>query len=256
MEDKLKHKWRNNCSKDESSIEIPTPTYVDFELFKKDYASLTKELDKFGFCPSSITDMETEGGCHQNFDLEWMKEQLGIRFTVKFLRNLIAYINMHPYIVWTFLAPNDNASSTLRNSWNLESFSKGDFLTIRDLDSYDFEENLDDEINDNKRGFNDMKYMELRFFMMPRSFEEMVLHHDFAISLLNFIAIQTSEGIEYKLIDKYTVRKDLTKIKFEQCNIGMRKVCKEIGFSFLRINKACKMELVEERISYGAKWMI
>lgn len=245
---KLQHKWAKLLEFDnEQSNEVPTPTYVDFQMFKKDYEEFVKELDYYGFVPSSRTSLFIEGGNHQNFDFEWIIKTYGSIVAQKFLRNLIYYVNKHPYIVWYFLSPEDNESSVLLNTFEFSRYGKGDWLNPRGRRNVS---TLSTNVKEVPDFF--IKYLELRFFMMPRTTEEMVLHYEFAIELLNFILKMSIEIQEYPLIIQQV---ELSNFTFKQCEEGMKQVCEDLQFDYNRLVKFGKHKMMKKRISNGLDYM-
>lgn len=129
---------------DGGNLELPTRScYTDYAEFKKDYKDLLSTLKKHQLYPSSSLCLQSEGGCHINFDLRWMLEERRESFLHRFISNYRNYVLSNPSIVWMFISPYDNQSSALVYREYIPSFYKGDFYTIRNYSKDEVAEDTD-----------------------------------------------------------------------------------------------------------------
>lgn len=253
----ISHDWWENIEMDDNGLELPTPTVETFDEFMVEYKKLSKELKHWGLVPSSNICMESEGGCHQNFDLEWMTNLHGNTFSCNFLFNLINYIRTYPSITWCFLSPYDNISSTLgyhnegsyvQNQGRLNNWSKGDFLTVHGSPAYhDGEPNY-------KLGMNRVDYVELRFFMMPRNNREMKCHWEFTNKLLLYIYHKTCEGVKFEKPEGQN-KDSFKEITYQKAKSMVNKVCTDIGYDFVELKRVGKFDLLQQRFDLGEEYL-
>lgn len=83
--------------------------------------------------------------------------------------------------------------------------------------------------------------------------EEMVLHYDFALQLLNYILKISIERKEYP---QQVVKKELSRITFNQCVGGMAKVCEIIDFDYNRLVETDKFKLLKRRFKNGLDYLV
>lgn len=253
----ISHDWWENIEMDDNGLELPTPTVETFDEFMVEYKKLSKELKHWGLVPSSNICMESEGGCHQNFDLEWMTNLHGNTFSCNFLFNLINYIRTYPSITWCFLSPYDNISSTLgyhnegsyvQNQGRLNNWGKGDFLTVHGSPAYhDGEPNY-------KLGMNRVDYVELRFFMMPRNNREMKCHWEFTNKLLLYIYHKTCEGVKFEKPEGQN-KDSFKEITYQKAKSMVNKVCTDIGYDFVELKRVGKFDLLQQRFDLGEEYL-
>lgn len=213
-----------NCESmgvDGDTIEISTVVFNCKQDLIKYFKKLNKQLSDFDLVPSSITDLQNEGGCHINIDL--------LRNSNIILKDLTTYLYNNPSICWTFLSPYDNVSAII----TLDPLDKGDMIYLR-----------------GSEGKDDKDYLELRFFMMPRTIKEMECHIDFAQCLMKFILLK-KQRIKVNKLLKF----DMQNFTFEQSLDNIQKVCKEIGFDFNRIKSNGKIDLLKQRHDFGKEFL-
>ena len=228
-----RHPWKKSAHNDASSLEIPSPTYESRDEMLKDFRSLLDSLAEFDFYPSSVICELTEGGCHTNYDLVSNFDSEDER--KRFSKNLFAFVKNHPEIVWAFLSPYDNNSSHVKDvKWREDShggcdLSKGEFMTVRD-DYIPFRESSANIL---------YQYVELRFFVMPKTVEELELHLDFSRALLKYVA--TLDHVEVN--EKTYYGQDVKKLSKNLTN-----VCNLIGIDPKRLKKHGKFDAIERRV--------
>lgn len=213
------NKYRKTAYLDADSLEVPTGIYQpdEYEKFLKDYQNLIlKPIRKHNFVESSVVCMDDEGGCHINFGINHLNK-IKQQYFIYFLRD---YLLNNPSITWTFLAPNDNISSSLIElCGDYSRWGKGDAITVR----HDFNRTFvptghyDPKTGKFRRReiniFNHIrkpiiKYLELRFFMMPRNLAEFEIHFEFANKLMFFImkkvnGLKFNKNLTQDLLEKY-----------------------------------------------------
>lgn len=205
---------------DDNDIEIPTGLLYNYQHFRKQYVILCDTLkQEFGFIPSSKACMISEGGCHTNVDLTFVGKH---NRKIDFCKYLHKFIFHNPYIAWMFLSPHDNNSSIVNCKFN--DLAKGCFMYPRS--GYD--------------------YLELRFFMMPRTLKEFDLHYKFAKALIEYV---------YECFcNKKTIfpkSYDFKVPKFENSVAQMKILCDKIGIKFSDIESVGKVELLKQRYELG-----
>jgi hypothetical protein len=262
-----KHPWAEKAYEDGNSLEIPSTIYDDKITFIKDYDKLTNLLkDEFGFIPSSLVDIETEGGCHLNLSIPTQISNSSS--AKKFFDNLQAYLTNNPSIIWSFLSPTDNESSVVPFKQDPRFNTKGEFFTIRDKDgdemfegyypnSY-FQEVVPEDSTIDKRNnriyfsYKGAVRLELRFFMQPRTGDEMRLEIDFGLHLLNWMWQQTTRGKDWQpkntksSLRAYTAKKALAEIKL---------VCSEMEFNYNRFVECGKIDNLKEKFKYNINYL-
>ena len=245
---KIKHPWADNIYADPGVVEIPSDVETDFNLFMRMYVSIVEKMKYNGFIPSSVYYLYSEGQCHQNFGMNEALKVLGVDKFRIFQKNLLYYIQQNPALSWIFLGPYDNHNAIIRgvpddhhsNALN-ESI---DPMGFRFLNFKDIQYNPE-------YGGSDTARVELRFFMMPRTPEEMCCHYFFAVNLLDYIFKITQEGkvLEFRSdhpYDKYT---------YETAVKSLKKICGEISFDFSDIQKVGKLKILKERLDLGSDYM-
>jgi hypothetical protein len=262
-----KHPWAENAYEDGNSLEIPSIIYDDKITFIKDYDKLTNLLkNEFCFIPSSLVDIETEGGCHLNVSIP---TQIANSSSVKkFFDNLQAYLTNNPSIIWSFLSPTDNESSVVPFKQDPRFNTKGEFFTIRDKDGDEmfegyypnayFQDVAPEDSTIDKRNnriyfsYKGAARLELRFFMQPRTSDEMKLEIDFGLHLLNWIWQQTTRGKDWQpentksSLRAYTAKKALAEIKL---------VCSEMEFNYNRLVECGKIDNLKEKFKYNINYL-
>ena len=233
---------------DSTSLEIQSGKQTDIKKFMIEKLVLEEKLQRYSYLPSTLVSIDDEGGCHMNFDLEWMQEARGHLFVEEFISNYRNFICSNPSIVWMFLSPNDDNSSNIiyRNIKSSPSdYSKGEFMTLRES---------------NKSGPNNWKnvgYVELRHFMMPRSDKEFMVHYTFAQTLLRYIYRLTirNEKVKFQPIEVEKFRKEVLGLyTYEKAVEEMKAVCSTIKYSFNKITSVGKLQLLNMRFTYQEKF--
>jgi len=245
---------------DDGCLEISTGLWNGYYSLRKEIVKMEAKLRGLSTYPSSLIDIDIEGGCHINIDLKYLNSltdniksglsvDMGNVFTRRFLLNLRNLILSNPSIAWCFLSPNDNASSNLRYFNNLKNYQKGDFMFIH----YKY-------INPSSFPYDrDFNYVELRFFMMPRTMGELDLHYKFIQQLLQYVLKQTVEDYNnnYRRAISLSFKKtNLVKYTYSKSVKEIRSLCQLIGFDFNKIEKSGKLELLQWRFDYGKKWLV
>jgi hypothetical protein len=170
--------------------------------------------------PSSCISLETEGGCHINFNMEYKSNQYDI---MNRLRN---YLCFNPSICWMFLSPYDNVSSKIRYKYDITGYQKGDMIIYHEMQNR----------------------LELRFFMMPRDMKEFDVHFEFANKLMLYC-----ESNENKLFKSHTPRIKYSQYTYPNMMKEFRQVCKDIGFDYQKVVDCKKLPLVRLRFELGPK---
>lgn len=227
-------RWK--VENDDVCLEISTGKSSNFKSIMNDVQLMESRLEKIGYIASSLADMEVEGGCHINIDLKKLNDMHSDLPGI-FVNRIAILLCKFPSAVWAFLSPNDNNSSRIVYNKEVNVYSKGDMLTYSS--SYD--------------------KLELRFFMMPRNSNEAHLHYDFAMAILKHTLHELVKDYEKAHVPSSNFKFDALSLKtitYENAIKNLKKLCKIIKFDFKRIEDARKLELLEERISYGSKWML
>jgi len=221
------------CYIDGDCLEVLTGIHPDYETFLKKYEPVKKFLYDNNFLPTSTVEMLMEGGCHLNFDLKEVTE-LGSYFTSQFFINYQRLMVANPSVIWSFLPPNDNVSSTIKLFEDINQYNKGNFFTIRNRSSYSV------------KNWEDIAYMEIRHFMMPRNDEEFKMHYDFCRALLLYVFKITANNkvLTLPIVDmfKYNYTRSVKEIKI---------FCGIIGFDWKLFKNFGKLDLLKERFTYG-----
>jgi len=256
------HPWAHEFHNDEECLECSTPVYSDRKEFEKHWVSALKILNAHGFVESSKVCMDAEGGCHLSFDMEAMFDNFiskvkgpneAKELCERFMKNFLIFIRNNPSIVWAFLSPYDNESAEITfDSANPSNLTKGHFLnasrTSKSIPGQD--------LPDSHRfgGSTHWEYyyrMELRFFMMPRSFSEMKFHLDFGNHLMHYIHDLTFNK-EIVLVDINNIYK-IIKYTFPKALTNLRKVSKEIGIDPRLFAEFGKIKLMKQRFGFAKK---
>lgn len=196
------------------------------------FGSLQKFLKRKGFIPSSIVSLETEGGCHLNVDLTDIKEKTNL------LVNLRNYLLSNQCIAWSFLSPYDEQSS-VHSEYSIFDLRKGDFFTVRSVSSSDFGSSSyisDYGMPDQKE--KAIRYVELRFFCMPKNSKELQVNIEFAQKLLRYLEANDIE---------FPNNWELNPVKLETEIEKLKTVCKKIGFPYKTLEKYGKVQNLEDR---------
>jgi len=173
---------------DGGSLEVPTKQYVNHDEYMTDYVNFCNLMDKLNFNPSSVTCQVSEGGCHINFSTSFindfytmffennkqilsdslvkkieeamMKNAKSTKTAVsRFYDNLRDFILKYPSVVWAFTTPYDTESCNIVK----KPTGKGHFIVEH------------------------TERIELRFFQMPESPEEMDLFLKYARAIMSHI---------------------------------------------------------------------
>lgn len=235
---------------DSCSLEIPTGMYLKnhYKKFKKDYKEFLLDiLVKKDIIESSNVDMYTEGGCHINIDLEYKYNN---ETKYKFVISLKNYVLNNPSIVWMFLSPNDNSSSRLSECnlskyQNYNEWDKGDAINVKYRYNWCYSNRWDS---------HKIKYVELRFFMMPRDEYEFDTHFEFANKLMFYI--DKNKEISFNNISQKNYISKLQSYTYKKAINEFKKVCDTIDFDYQKIINCGKEELLKERFSYGKNWLV
>lgn len=248
---KKDHPWIIKTYVDGGNLEIPSTIYKSKHSFLKDYKSLVSYLNgKFKFVPSSLIDMEIEGGCHLNFKVPVTPNDG--EFKERFFKNLRNFIHKNPAMVWAFLAPTDNQSSIVEWEEPLD-YRKGHYMTLRNLYGNTMAKSLWSHETD-QHLYRKVRRIELRFFVMPKTISEMELHIDFAQQLLNWVWDRTVKGKE--------VTSELGYLKGKKAydrNYAINQVisvCREIEFPFQRLVKHGKIDNLSDRFDYHRGYLV
>lgn len=254
-------KWLRRADRDDRSLEVCTPDeYDNFAHLLRDYQQLTYFLKKRGFYPHSQLCMDTEGGCHLNFDLESVfttKKQDGFhhrwgtnwnfekipryQYTVKpeygtFCRNLLMLYNQYPTLAWLCLAPNDNGSAKILFNTQTCSTCKGMVVNFRSMQSY--------------KGKTFYNYVEMRAFMQPRTITEFVFHYNVANNILHHCKQLAEAGTTLKKrfmgIRQMQQYFDSYDKVVENANAGLQ----AIGIPAAAAQKVGKFALLQQRWEY------
>lgn len=266
-----KHPWLKKAYEDGDTLEIPSTIYTDKKKFIKDYDRLAKFLEeKYQFLPSSVVDMEVEGGCHMNVTIP--KEIYNSKMAEQFFDNLQSYLTNHPSIVWAFLAPTDNNSSVVPFKSDPRHNSKGDFFTIRDEDGDDLDKpwnGLSDWQGrplyygenvtiDRRNGriyshYNVARRIELRFFVQPRTTFDMKLEIDFGLHLLNWIWQSTVRGEVWK---QKNTKASLRAYTLEKTLLELKDACDQMEFDYDRLLARGRNANLREKFNYSSQYFV
>lgn len=275
---KLKHHWWKNAEVDEGVLEVPTPPYTTFKAFKNSWESLHKILEKYDYKNSSDVCIDGQGGCHITFSLNhlsdkkrwvhgnfkykgpsfnWWERQTHViierschmSYKQLFCRNLLAFMVSNPTLVWSCLSPNDNISSTIpRHAFSAFAYDstqmrKGEFLTFRSANClYDLHEND-----------KQLKRVELRFFMMPRSTEEMIFHFEMANKILNYVKHMTDQK---RIIEITKTKRMLSNYTFAKAKRELKEVYRLLDISYAAYSELGKEKLLKKRFEYGKSYLV
>ena len=226
------------CYIDGGNLEVLPGIFKDFSSFVESFRGIQKYLSHHGFSPSSLVQMESEGGCHLNFDLKCIT-RFGPHFTSKFINNYKQLMVNNPGVIWSFIPPNDNVSSNIKFYLDCNDYNKGDFFTVRNFQGHSV------------KNWKELAYIEIRHFMMPRTNEEFKMHYDFCRAILQYVFKITNSNIilpekEPKL-KLYTYTRAVRETK-ELCNL--------IDFDFSLFNKFSKFDMLKTRFSYGNNYKV
>lgn len=232
-----------NVYNDGGSIEVVTPVFNNKQEALKFSEDTNQFLSRFEIVPSCI-DLRDEGGCHMTFDLPKEREGcLGLNDHEIFFQTFTHFIFFNPFVVWTFLSPYDNESSVV--------------ALIRDESSWYNGRTY--KIDSGKGAFYQAKegnaLIELRFFVMPASQEELEVHIDFAVALLSWIwntkkKVDLDESTKFKFIDELNYQRKIHKtFNFRNSVKGLKQLCNVIDFDYNRLVKTGKIEMLKQRFA-------
>jgi len=220
----------NHESCDGGGCEFPTNTeFDDIGVLVKLFGMLNSWLyEKANLLPSSMVSIETEGGCHVNIDLSRVIdcEKTDV---IEFQRNLAAFLNSVPGIVWMCLSPNDNESSKIKYLSDYSTTEKGDCINNRD------------------------EYMELRFFVMPADELELEFHLNLANAIMWYIFEETQKGSVFTFKN---TRQSLAAYTYDKALEETLQALKTIGISAEDAMFLGKFDELKTRISYGKYWLV
>jgi len=226
------------CYIDGGNLEVLPGIFKDFDSFYTKFKEVQKYLLDNGFSPSSLVQIESEGGCHLNFDLKCIT-RFGPNFTSKFINNYKQLMINNPGVIWAFIPPNDNVSSNIKFYLDCNDYNKGDFFTVRNFEGHSV------------KTWRELSYIEIRHFMMPRTYGEFKMHYDFCRAILRYVFKITNSNIvlpekEPKL-KLYTYARAVRETK-ELCNL--------IDFDFSLFSEFGKFGMLKTRFSYGDSYKV
>lgn len=230
--------WINTTCIDGGNIEIrSTHEHKTLKPLLKDYTKLINYLDSAGYYPSSVIDRNVEGGCHINFNLANKTSNINNTGIVKkFVDNIVGFLNNYPSIVWSYLAPEDNASSNILThvEHDVYLYEKGNCITIR------------------QQGGN-MGCIELRFFMMPKTIQEFSFIIRSADAILKYLWNETLNGKSWSIkntpigLKTYTLTRALKEIN---------KLLPILGISKEEFTKYDKFTALKERFEFNTDYLV
>ncbi len=265
---KTRHKWHKMSHYDSCVLEAPTGIYSDYDVFKNDYRSYLKILNKYSYVPSSCISLEDEGGCHINIDMSHMQGYHGNDFCISFIQNLRTFLYNNPSIAWAFLSPYDNNSAHVTYISNIFEYEKGDMLTVRYETKSELIPGSENVLRITRhynhfgqvcyqstttpqyKNTNIVEYVELRFFMMPRTEEEFDVHFEFANALMEYIYGVTKDKQTIPKVSNWTAR------KYEEVIKQIQTVCKEISFNYNKLVDVGKPQMIQDRIDLGYTYLV
>lgn len=271
--ERKKHSWFKKAYEDGSNLEVPSPIYNNIKSFLEDYTKLVCIMkEDFNFLPSSIVDIEQEGGCHLNVSIpETIRKS---KNADRFFNNLKVYLTNHPSIIWSFLSPTDDQSSVIpMRTCDPRYCTKGEFFTLRDSEGegiyrsntylHDFERlnRLYPNSTFDKRNsrcylsYKEAIRIELRFFMQPRTISEMKLEVDFGLHLLNWIWQQTIRGASYRYKNDKKSIKEYSENEHKTLK-EIKKVCEEMEFPYERLVECGRIENLKNKFEYEPKYFV
>jgi hypothetical protein len=232
-----KRGWAGNAERDDIDVEIPSPKqYTSLEALMADYRELGRQIAPFRLHPSTVVDYYNDGGCHINVGIADIVSK-GRDFRNRFDQNLLCFLNAYPSLVWSMLTPNDNISSKIYAKEVLSRYRHNTLvITSKGWCA-----------NSRRNGHD--AYWELRFFMMPRTDEEMAFQLKVADRFMRLIFKLTCSGTEVKPINSEA---DLSHYDWPRAKEELTKV-----ISLLDLKKEplweLKMESLRERIEVQGK---
>lgn len=222
------------------NIEIPSPVFNSIESLEDWFNDVCTKLKKEDWLPSTLIEEETEGGCHINYTITSNPlDSLSL-----FVR-LNQILNTNPSIVWSFLSYNDNHSSKILTNKNIKLFSKEQAVcsrqhTWKETSLYEYQEG---------------NYMELRFFQMPKTLEELKFHIKFSTLLMDY-AYQTSNYFESLKIPLTHSKKDLQNFTFEDTIRNLKKICRILGIRFQEFEEFGKIDNLRKRFELDKNYLV
>jgi hypothetical protein len=208
----------------ESKIISPS----DLNKFINDYEKLLKITKKAGLIESSKGDFYPfEGGGHIHINVSDLKYE----FKILFFENIVKLFINHPYINWIFGQANDKESF---QNYHLRLFRlfESNFkdltpLTIKKEDyiEYYFQNKF---YYDGFRSVGDKNFalnpsrttsyqtLEMRFFQMPKSVNQLICHLDFVRAIYTYCYFLTKENksISFNENVKFALSESLSDEKF------------------------------------------
>lgn len=234
------HKWLSTAHSDCEVLEIPSSkTYASLKTLTEDYKKLLNYLEKYSFIPSSVIQRDSEGGCHVNFDLENKINKHNQNIVEIFCVNVINFLNNYPSLVWSCLAPEDNLSSNIY----LRDFSES--AIFNNITSKGYCVNVRNE---------ETKYIELRFFMMPRTIKEFILHVKIGSHLLKYV---WNETIKYKKVIWNNLKsvKTLKNYTFKRAEKELNTVLDLLKITKKEMIECNKFQMLKERFKLGKQYL-
>lgn len=233
------HPWLKKSTVDDCNLEVPSPHhYKTANAITADFNKLYNVLKKHTYEPSSVIDRSVEGGCHINFNLADRSSQ-DQAFVEKFVWNLVKFLNANPALVWSFLAPEDNQSSKIVCSKpnSIFNLSKGQLLTAR-------RKNWSDQ---------NVEYIELRFFMMPRTVQEFKFHIQCADKILKYVWNKT---VNHGYFNFKNSREALKQYKFAKAEAELKNILPKIGIKYADMLSFDKISMLKQRFKYGKTYLV
>lgn len=229
--------------------------------FFKQFGLLIKTFGKYDYKPSSsYNEIENEGGGHIHLSTQFIDKK-GKEFKKKFIRNLYNFTINNPELNWIFNDPwdADNANSLLSYVGEASIYSErtGEHLGYKKVDYNDlidfYEE---DEISKEFPIINreNLKTLEFRFLMMPRTVEELELHYDLVISIYNYIWKMTSNN--KVILPKYKNLKEIQSISKSNAKINLIETFKTLKLSNKDIKEIEKIKFPFLEIRYDYKGLL
>jgi hypothetical protein len=239
--DKAKHPWiRKKAYRDGDCLEVPTSREYDSLLpLIRSYKSLLKELNEFGYAESSVA-FRGGGGCHINVDLSFLKG-FDRDFKQRFYKNMILFFNNSPSIVWANHSPINRQGAEVLITlyrWNSDvsdNTGKSCCINFRKVDTFiPF-------------------YVEMRFFAMQKTVEELAFDLIVADKLIKFIWWHTQKGAVYGELNTLETLQEYT---IEKAESELRGVLKAIEVDISEAEGLGKFAKLKERFSYGQRMLL
>lgn len=250
-------------------IETPSPKYEGnpkgFIQFISDYRRIFKLMKKIRMVPSSHDGtVYNDGGGHIHISIERILEHSGAEddyenpgstFVSRFIRNFYVSTINNPWVNWAFNSPidNENANSLLtkcsEKNMRLTRMSYSDSDELMPQEYAMVKKNWETLILEEREKFltgmeknfpvifrGTKQTLEFRFFCMPETEEELLLHFQVAKNWYEHIFKVTKEG--QWLVPVFNHVDELKKIPYKKALSGLKKFCKEIGVDWKNV-EAC-----------------